>query len=92
MGWISGLAVFFIIWWTVLFIILPIGIRSQAEEGEVTLGTEHGAPNSVPLLRKAVQTTIVTIIIFGAYYLVTQVFGLGPNTIPQFIPSHLAGS
>ncbi|SJZ55975.1 DUF1467 family protein [Consotaella salsifontis] len=86
MNWISGIAVFFIIWWTVLFAILPLGIRSQADEGEFTLGTERGAPGRFNLRRKVIQTTVATVLIFAAYYVATQVFGFGPNSIPQMIP------
>ena len=27
MGWVSGLVVFFLIWWLTLFAVLPIGTR-----------------------------------------------------------------
>jgi predicted secreted protein len=30
----SAFVVFLIIWWVVLFMVLPIGVRGQAEEGE----------------------------------------------------------
>ena len=40
---ISGaLALYFIIWWLTLFAILPLGVRSQHEAGEVADGTEPG--------------------------------------------------
>ena len=48
MGWISGVAIYFIMWWTLLFVVLPIGQRSQTEMGHVTLGTDHGAPAQYP--------------------------------------------
>ena len=37
---VGGIALYFIIWWTLLFAILPFGVRSQAEAGEVAHG--HG--------------------------------------------------
>ncbi len=46
MGWITALAIFFVIWWTVLFAILPIGMRSQIEDDDVILGTAHSAPTN----------------------------------------------
>ena len=39
-----GLAIYFILWWLVLFAILPLGVQSQLESGEVVPGTEAGAP------------------------------------------------
>ena len=44
MGFGTGFAIYFIIWWVVLFTVLPFSARSQADEGEVTLGTTHSAP------------------------------------------------
>ena len=66
MSLISALAIYFIIWWVVLFAVLPIGVRSQSEEGDIVLGTEHGAPIRPMLVRKAVLTTIIAAIIFTA--------------------------
>jgi len=34
-----AIAIYFIIWWTVLFAVLPIGVRTQAEDGAVVPGT-----------------------------------------------------
>lgn len=59
MNWFSALVVWLIIWWLVLFIILPIGIRGQAEEGDVVKGSEPGAPHKLDIKRKFIQTTII---------------------------------
>jgi predicted secreted protein len=65
------LAIYFILWWLVLFTILPIGIHSQHESGEITPGTDPGAPAVHVLWRKLLWTTIVASIVFaiaaGAY-------------------------
>jgi GTP-binding protein Era len=45
-----GCAIFFLIWWVVLFAVLPWGVRSQHEGGEVVPGTDPGAP-AIPKLR-----------------------------------------
>ncbi|MGG2477915.1 DUF1467 family protein, partial [Rhizobium sp. BR5] len=42
---LSVFAVYFIVWWTVLFIVLPIGLRTQDDEGDVALGTVASAPS-----------------------------------------------
>ena len=41
-------AIYFVLWWLVLFLTLPFGVRSQHEDGEGTPGTDPGAPGSVP--------------------------------------------
>ena len=43
---LQGFAVYFIVWWLTLFAVLPIGLRTQAEDNEVVLGTVPSAPQS----------------------------------------------
>ena len=62
------IAIYFIIWWVVLFAVLPWGVRSQEESGEISAGTDPGAPASARMLRKLVWTTLVASVIFGAFY------------------------
>jgi len=64
----SAIAIYFIIWWLTLFAILPWGVRTQAEDGEVVPGTVPSAPSRPFLLRKAIATTIVSGIIFAILY------------------------
>ena len=64
------IAIYFIIWWTVLFAVLPWGVRSQHEGGEIAPGTDPGAPTIPNLPRKLLWTTIVSAAIFGACYVV----------------------
>jgi predicted secreted protein len=62
--WSGSIGLYFVVWWTVLFVVLPFGARSQAEIGEVASGTEPGAP-AVPALReRALWTTITAAIVF----------------------------
>ncbi|KPH82240.1 DUF1467 family protein [Bosea vaviloviae] len=72
----SALAVYFVIWWTVLFAVLPFGVRSQADAGEVTQGTEPGAPAMPGLLRKAAITSVIAAIVFGIVWYVWANFDL----------------
>ena len=66
------LAIYFVLWWLTLFLILPFGIRSQHEEGEGAPGTDPGAPILARMGNKLIWTTIVSAIIFAialwAYY------------------------
>jgi predicted secreted protein len=66
----TALAMFFLIWWVVLFAVLPWGVRGQHEAGEIIPGTDPGAPVAPRLGRKLVWTTLVAGIVFGAFYLV----------------------
>ena len=55
-----GIAVYFTMWWIVLFAILPFGVRSQREEGSYFEGTDPGAPIAPRMKIKALWTTLVT--------------------------------
>ena len=66
----TGLAIFFLIWWVVLFAVLPWGVRSQHEGGEVAPGTDPGAPAIPHLRRKLIWTTLVAAVVFAAFYVV----------------------
>ncbi|HEV7258858.1 MAG TPA: DUF1467 family protein [Bosea sp. (in: a-proteobacteria)] len=72
----SALAVYFVIWWTVLFVVLPFGVRSQAETGEITQGTEPGAPVLPGLARKAMITTVIAAVVFSIVWYVWATFDL----------------
>ncbi len=59
------IAIYFIIWWVVLFAILPWGVRSQQESGEVAPGTDPGAPAAHLVWRKLLWTTVTAAVVFG---------------------------
>ena len=63
-----GLAIFFTIWWIVLFAVLPFGVRSQHEDAEMTPGTDPGAPVAPRLLLKALITTVVACVLFAGLW------------------------
>lgn len=65
---LAAFAVYFVIWWVVLFCVLPLNIQSQAEKGEVTAGTEPGAPVSPQLGRKALITSAISLVVFAGVY------------------------
>ena len=44
----TAFAIYFVIWWIVLFLTLPFGVRSQHEDGEGAPGTDPGAPIATP--------------------------------------------
>jgi predicted secreted protein len=63
-----AIAIYVVLWWTVLFAVLPIGLRTQGEEGSVVPGTPESAPMHPRLLRIALITTIVSTIIYGGIW------------------------
>ena len=61
-----GIAVYLVLWWTVLFAVLPIGVRTQGEDGSVVPGTPESAPTAPRLIRVVVLTTLISGLLFGA--------------------------
>lgn len=85
MGITSAIAIFFIIWWLVLFAVLPFGLKTQEEDESVTLGTVPSAPGRSHMRRALIRTTIVAAIVFTIYYVASQYYGIGVNSLPHFI-------
>jgi predicted secreted protein len=83
----TGFALYFIFWWLTLFTILPISMRSQADENHVVPGTVKSAPAKFKPLRVFGMTTLIAGLIFGLFYLVSFVFGLTTDSIPRMYPT-----
>jgi predicted secreted protein len=66
----TSIAIYFIIWWTVLFAVLPWGVRSQREDGAIAPGSDPGAPAIPRLRRKLVWTTIIAGVVFALWHVV----------------------
>jgi predicted secreted protein len=61
----TGFAIYFVMWWIVLFLTLPFGIRSQHEDGEGSPGTDPGAPVTTGMGRKLIWTTVISAVLFA---------------------------
>ncbi|NRB00008.1 MAG: DUF1467 family protein [Rhodobacteraceae bacterium] len=64
MGVVSGLVLFAVIWFLVLFVILPIRLETQGDRGEIVPGTMLGSPAEINMRRKAWITTLVSAVIW----------------------------
>ncbi len=72
-----AIPMFITIWFVVLFAILPIGIHSQRESGTYVEGTDPCAPVNPQLLKKALLTTLASLIVFGVLMIVLRLCGWG---------------
>ena len=78
-------AIYAVIWWIVLFAMLPIGVRTSEEEGETTVpGTPESAPHTPNLLPKMVATTVVSSIVFAVIYVIIVDRVITIDDIPFF--------
>ena len=62
----TGIAIYFVLWWVVLFLTLPFGVRSQHEDGTFAEGTDPGAPVLARMGRKLIWTTVLSAVFFAA--------------------------
>jgi predicted secreted protein len=80
-------AIFFVLWWTVLFIVLPLGHRSQEDEGSVAAGTIESAPARFRGGRVLVLTTVISLALYASYHLISSSLGIGIENLPNIVPS-----
>jgi predicted secreted protein len=65
MNIVSGLVLYAVIWFLVLFIVLPIRLVTQGDRGDIVPGTQAGAPANLEMRRKAFVTTIVATVVWA---------------------------
>lgn len=71
MTWFTGVVVYLLVWWTVLFAVLPFGTEPDPE-GDPAAGGWRGAPRRPLLLRKVIATTLVAAVIWLAIFAVVE--------------------
>ncbi|MCB9993862.1 MAG: DUF1467 family protein [Hyphomicrobiaceae bacterium] len=76
-AWI--IAIYFVVWWLCLFMVLPFGIKSQAEGSTVVEGTEPGAPQRPMLIRKILITTVISAVVTALLF-----WGLSNPVIQEY--------
>jgi predicted secreted protein len=62
---VTTLAVYFIVWWICLFLVLPFRVRNQVDDGDWVKGSERGAPAIARLWPKLLATTILAAAVTG---------------------------
>jgi predicted secreted protein len=69
MTWFIGISSYVVIWWVVIFAVLPFGVR-HAEEGDP--GHAAGAPANPRLPLKAAVTTIIAAVLWLGLFWAVQ--------------------
>jgi predicted secreted protein len=70
MKWTSVLAIYLLIWWLVVFAVMPFGIRTHREMGEdLVPGQVHSAPGNFRPVRIALWTTAISTALMALFYL-----------------------
>lgn len=66
----TGIVLFTMIWWTVLFMVLPFGVRPVADADDAT--GWRGAPHRPRIGRKLLVTTLVSVVLWAVAYVVIR--------------------
>jgi predicted secreted protein len=77
----SAIALYFVIWWLTLFAVLPFGVRSQHEAGEVVAGSDPGAPAKVRIRRVVILNSVVAMVVLALFWIVYVENWLGLSII-----------
>ena len=76
-----------IAWWLAFFLLLPVGIRSQIEDGNVLPGSEPSAPTAPRLWLKALWALVIALVFWGVLFWLIEMSGISIDDIP--VPSGL---
>ncbi len=85
MEWFTGFAIYFVIWWTTLFITLPFAMRSQVDAADVTPGTEPAAPVNPQMGKRMLWNTVFAGVVFFLYWFVVYYLGYGLDAFPDLL-------
>ncbi|MEM9031958.1 MAG: DUF1467 family protein [Pseudomonadota bacterium] len=66
MSIVSAIVLYAVIWFMVLFVVLPIRLETQGDRGEVEPGTPAGAPAEFDFRRKARLVSLVSGVLWVA--------------------------
>lgn len=61
----SAIVLFIVIWAMVFFLVNPLWQTSQSEDGRIVPGTPASAPVDAMVAKKAIITTVVSVILFA---------------------------
>ena len=81
---VQGLVLYAVVWFMTVFVVLPIGLRTQQDEGEVTHGTQAGAPANYRVGRMFLVVTVVATAIFTVLAIAIIFSGLGVRDLDFF--------
>ena len=67
MNVVSAIVLFAVIWFMVLFVVLPLRLKTQGDMGERLVGTHAGSPaTGFSMKRKIRVTTLVALVVWAA--------------------------
>jgi predicted secreted protein len=68
-GWVTGVFVYIVVWWVVLFAVLPFGVRTPDNPEP---GMASSAPVEPKMLRKIIATSLVSLVVWLIIYAIAH--------------------
>lgn len=68
MGIAGSLMVISIAWWLAFLALLPVGVKSQLEDGHVVAGTDPSAPTAPRLRAKALWAFAIALVVWACLF------------------------
>lgn len=82
----SAIVLFMVIWALIFFMVLPWGVVSQQESGEIVPGTPASAPTDAQIKRKVLITTGIAAVVWLAAFLAITYRVFSIDDIPFLTP------
>lgn len=69
MGIFNAFFIFLLVWWVMLFTVLPLGVQRHEEDGK---GFDSGAPRIPDLKKKLILNTVISFSIMVVLWLLVE--------------------
>lgn len=80
----TGVVLYLLVWWVVIFCVLPFDIQSITDAKET--GNMPGAPQRHGMKKKLLLTTIIATVVWAAIYLIIRYGGISFTDIAAKMP------
>ena len=80
----SALVLFAVIWFMVLFVVLPLRLTTQGDDGKVVPGTHAGSPVDAQIGKRFLVTTGVTVVLWAICFTVIVSGWIGVDDFDLF--------
>ena len=80
----EAIVLYAVIWFMMIFVLLPFGLRTQGDEGRIVPGTHAGAPADFRVRRLLLWVTVATTVLWLAAVLALVYSDIGVRDIDIF--------
>ena len=69
MSLLTAFFIYLLVWWVVIFAVLPLGVERHTDDGK---GYDAGAPKHANMKKKLVLTTVISAVIVLLIYVLVE--------------------